>query len=597
VIEPHNFPAEEVALVAGTNTGDCQMLGLLRRLLADRSAGTMTFMALGSMTLIGCIGASVDVSRAYMVKARLSQAVDAAAIAGGRVMAAPSRDADVQMFFAANFPAGYLGVTPAAPTIAVDGPQTSITVGSSADVPMAFLGAFGFSTMTVHASATATIARSNLEIAMVLDNTMSMLSNSKLENLRTAATNFINTVFAGQAVSPYVNLGIVPFVTSVNIGASRAAWTNGPNTTTVNVSSMTRLAHTITVTTATPHGFRSGDLIDISGATPAEYNGRQYIMATGTHTFTYRVENFAPHVSPATGAITARFNADYPAGSSWRGCVEERDAPYDTTQADVSPLVRPFRRLYWQSTLGTNWIGTDGLRVTWYRGGAWVPATGDNEWGTIVEAPNTYDVRGPNMGCGHELLPLQNNRDVALAQIAGLQAWARGGTHTAPALAWGWRMLSPNYRGLWGSPTPSTLPVDYNANGTQKIIVFMTDGRNTFLDNNSGLPGCAGISNPCHLESDGDHTGYGRLSAGRLGTTNAAQAVTNINAHTTQVCTAIRNAGILIYAILLQENDPTTQQIYRDCAGEGRFFMVDSDELNQAFQLIAGDISRLRLSR
>ena len=558
--------------------------GLLNRLIADRSAGMMTFVALGLGTLLASTGASIDVGRAYMVKARLSQAVDAAALAGGRVMQSTNRDDDVRMFFSSNFPNGYMGVTPQAPTIAVNAQMTDITVSSSAAVPMAFLGAFGFSTITVHATGTATIARSNLEIALVLDNTMSMLDNSKMTNLRTAATNFITTVFAGDAVSNFVNLGIVPFVTSVNIGPSRIGWTNGPNTTTLAVSSLARSSYTVTVTTATPHGFRSADLIDIAGATQSDYNGRQYITVTGPSTFTYRIRNSVSPASPATGTITARFNADYPTGSAWRGCVEVRDDPYETSQADVSPTVRPFRRLYWQSTSGVNWINTSGNTVS---------ASGDNNWGTITEAWDTYSVQGPNMGCGHEVLPLQNNRDVALARISGMHAWARGGTHTAPALAWGWRMLSPNYRGLWGSPTPSTLPVDYGSNGTQKILVFMTDGQNTFIDY-SGLPGSCG---GCGMEGDADHTGYGRLRAGRLGTTNGTQAVNNINARTTQVCTAIRNAGILIYAILLQENDATTQQIYRDCAGPGRFYMASSSELNAVFQSIAGDVSRLRLSR
>jgi Flp pilus assembly protein TadG len=568
-------------------TGYVQELrALLGRMLGDRSAGVAVFAALGMTTLLGSVGASIDVSRAYMIKGRLSQAVDAAALAGGRVMSAATRDDDVRMFFAANYPAGYLGVTPTGPAIAVNGAMTEITVSSSAAVPMSFLNLFGMPYITVNATATATIARSNLEIAMVLDNTMSMLDNNKMTSLRTAATNFINTVFAGEAVSPHVNLGIVPFVTSVNIGPSRAAWTNGPITTTLNVSSLTRSGYTVTVTTATDHGLRSGDLIDIAGATQSDYNGRQYIIVTGATTFTYRIRNTVSPASPATGTITARFNADYPTGSAWRGCVEARDAPYETTQADASPLVRPFRRLYWQSTSGVSWVGTTGVQIA---------ASGDNNWGTITETPNTYSVQGPNLGCGQEVLPLQNDRSAALNHITAMQAWARGGTHTAPALAWGWRMLSPNYRGLWGGPTPSTLPVDYNSNGTQKVIVFMTDGRNTFIDY-SGLPGCAGISG-CTMESDADHTAYGRLRAGRLGTTSASQAVSNINARTTEICTAIRASGILIYAILLQENDATTQQIYRDCAGAGRYFLASTSDLNSVFQIIAGDISRLRLSR
>ena len=49
-------------------------------------------------------------------------------------------------------------------------------------------------------------------------------------------------------------------------------------------TSITRAGTTATVTTATPHGFATGDTVTIAGATPAGYNGAKTItVTTATH--------------------------------------------------------------------------------------------------------------------------------------------------------------------------------------------------------------------------------------------------------------------------------------------------------------------------
>ena len=41
-----------------------------------------------------------------------------------------------------------------------------------------------------------------------------------------------------------------------------------------------------------------------------------------------------------------------------------------------------------------------------------------------------------------------------------MKPWRRGGTTGNLGLAWGWRMVSPNWRGLWGDT--ADLPLDYD---------------------------------------------------------------------------------------------------------------------------------------
>ncbi|MFI5381383.1 MAG: lamin tail domain-containing protein, partial [Tepidisphaerales bacterium] len=56
--------------------------------------------------------------------------------------------------------------------------------------------------------------------------------------------------------------------------------------------------------TVTSHGFSNGDLVQISGASPAEYNGSFTIANVTTNTFTYTLAA-APSVSSATGTMSA----------------------------------------------------------------------------------------------------------------------------------------------------------------------------------------------------------------------------------------------------------------------------------------------------
>jgi hypothetical protein len=71
----------------------------------------------------------------------------------------------------------------------------------------------------------------------------------------------------------------------------------------VNVSSITRVGTTATVTTGTAHGLSDGDPVTIAGASQSDYNGTFQISYVSTTVFTIEVAN-SP-VTPATGTITA----------------------------------------------------------------------------------------------------------------------------------------------------------------------------------------------------------------------------------------------------------------------------------------------------
>jgi len=85
---------------------------------------------------------------------------------------------------------------------------------------------------------------------------------------------------------------IVPFRTNTTSNIATAQ----------SVTSITSSTTTATVTTSVAHGYTTGDLINILGATETEYLGSYAITVTGASTFTYQFAGSA--TSPATGTIT-----------------------------------------------------------------------------------------------------------------------------------------------------------------------------------------------------------------------------------------------------------------------------------------------------
>jgi Flp pilus assembly protein TadG len=174
--------------------------------------------------VIGCVGLAVDVGTIYMIKARLSAAADAAALAAGRsvnlALTLPQAQSNAittaNQFFAANFPNGYFN-TIGSPTVTplltqeTDGNGNpngvlDIQVTASVQAPTYFMNIFNVSSINVGANGTA--SRRGLVLMLVLDISSSMntpTTPTACQAMITAAQNFI-TLF-----SPYDQIGLVEF--------------------------------------------------------------------------------------------------------------------------------------------------------------------------------------------------------------------------------------------------------------------------------------------------------------------------------------------------------------------------------------------------
>lgn len=184
------------------------------RYFRETLGATAVVFALIIPVVVGSAGMAIDVANAYMVKQRLSHAIDAAALAAA-AMGGTDATAKVTRFFNQNYPEEKIGATYGL-TVTVSG--QNMTVTAQADYDTTFGRFMGIDTITVTSSATVTREVLGLEVALVLDVTGSMSTNNNIGTLRTAATNFLNKLCPNTTCSSLVKIGIVPFATAVNVG-------------------------------------------------------------------------------------------------------------------------------------------------------------------------------------------------------------------------------------------------------------------------------------------------------------------------------------------------------------------------------------------
>jgi hypothetical protein len=221
------------------------------RLVDDRGMVSLTFLMSTGAMVLSMLG-GIDMIRWAAVQARLQDAMDAAVLAGGRNLSNLSTSptaaelaawkADARGYLVANLPSDYMGsvVDPQTVDINVSYAVASgstpasqtITMTAKGTLPLLSAGFLATKNLSVYASNQAIrVPKNNLELALVLDNTGSMGNgitggSTKLAALKSAANTLITDLQAASASGSSVNIGIVPFTTTVRV---RDAAGNVPN--------------------------------------------------------------------------------------------------------------------------------------------------------------------------------------------------------------------------------------------------------------------------------------------------------------------------------------------------------------------------------
>jgi Flp pilus assembly protein TadG len=241
----------------------------LRRFMARREGNTAIIFGLAAIPVVIAAGMAVDVTRAYMVKERLSAALDAAALAVGSEGSLTQAQLQTMLtnYFFANYPSTSLGTNVTVqPLDTTSDPNANlasqiVNYQAKATVNMTFMQLAGVSSITVTTTAQ-THRGVGLEIALVLDNTGSMLcgnsdgapnysdslcvqgvvtsdtscSNtgnlSRICQLRQGALDFLNILSNASPAPGQLYISVVPYVTTVNISTLCSSQFNCGHTTT-----------------------------------------------------------------------------------------------------------------------------------------------------------------------------------------------------------------------------------------------------------------------------------------------------------------------------------------------------------------------------
>ncbi len=176
---------------------------------------------------------AIDLQRAASIRADLQQSADAAVLAAIRIsMNQPSLTPDEVEVKAKEFFDANRRTKSSASTsnfkIVHDPLAESYRLSFDVDIATTLTRAIGIENISPEIQSEAKLGRPPyLEVAMVLDNTGSMNDFDKIGDLKTAATNLVNSLHSHPDAD--VRIGLVPFAQYVNVGAGNlgASWLDG----------------------------------------------------------------------------------------------------------------------------------------------------------------------------------------------------------------------------------------------------------------------------------------------------------------------------------------------------------------------------------
>lgn len=496
--------------------------------ISDKKGVVAVMFGMMFPVLIATMGLGYDLAQGYLARARLTQALDASGLAvAGTTGTAAELEARFNAFMNVNYPDDKLGTVT---DLNFTKNGNDITVDGVASIETSFMRWFGQDTIDVYAKTVIHREVQGVEVALVLDNTGSM-AGTKLQNLKEASTTMIDMLeeaAEGSVDENAVRIGIVPYTMTVNVGTAyaNAAWLDRAGTSTISKSLF-------------------------------------------------------------NGATVNRMNLYTSLNLNWGGCVEQRAAPYDVTEAppitsNVNTLYTPYFAVdepdssnstyggpYYNNyrgdnTSSTNWL-TRQSRTTKYNGNP--TSTGTTSFG--------YQY-GPNAGCGIQpMMRLTQDYDALRTRINNMTAI--GETVILTGMMWGWHLLSPN--------APFADGVAYDNTRYKKIIILMTDGQNSIAN--------SGNNNQSY------YSGMGYIWQNRYGITSGSstQRRTALDNKLSTACTNAKKAGIIIYTVRLETSGDNT--VMRKCATYDDYFydVDDSEDLEDAFANIANSIQNLRITQ
>ena len=627
--------------------------------IRDQRGNAFFLTAAAMFPVIGLIGSGVDIGRAYMAQLRLQQACDAGVLAGRRAMAgstySSSAQSEANKMFNYNYPTGIYESSRIGFSSQADGPS-DVKGTATAYLPTSIMKIFSHDGFDLAVNCTAKLEISNADVMLVLDVTGSMAqtnsgdSVNRIAALKDATMDFFDTLTTAEVGDGRLRFGVVPYSSSANVGAilrdKNPAWLSDN----VLLPSRTPVFKVTWTTTSTTHDddYRVGNTTygnysnvstvngqnssscgnleppadtEPTSGTPQLNKTAQYVDGDGNRVTTYdsnqtytyynyrytwsssrcrlqrRVATFVrTHTTTTVETPTQTFDNKYTyqdrvfdvsadQSNSWSGCVMERatevfgpnqSAPSDALDMDVDTapsgdddtkwkvlipeiaFARASHPSYSPSTTGSLTVNSSNVTGNGSSKGSWQNYSKywADGWGVCpVPAMKLTTMTASDRGSFN-------------SYIGSLQPV--GGTYHDSGMVWGVRLLSPD--GMFADENamaPNRRPIS-------RHIVFMTDGEMA--------PNMGNLT----------FQGYEFLMK-RVGGNSDSELRDRHNNRFVQLCEKAKGKNITVWVIGFGVN--LNSQL-TSCASPGKAYQANnSSQLNENFQAIARQISKLRLSQ
>lgn len=507
------------------------LLGQLNDWRRDRSGGIAILFAVMLPVLISAVGMSIDLAQAYLVRERLSRALDAAAlaVAGSGLESQAAIEARVNEFLEANYPEDRIGAVVDF-DVSIHGDDVNVTAKASFNT--GFMWVIGIDHLNVDKSSTVRKQVKGVEAILVLDNTGSMSTNNNIATLRTAATNFVNTMFAKAQNPNDIKIGIVPYANTVRVGLYGIGLVPDP----------------LTGAAKPDVTYNDGDPFV---TLPSGYG---YAMRSGT-TYNTSTKKYSFNNS----------NSDHDASNKWYGCVIEHNPNGWNAAVDTND---PY-----PSDVTDNFTGDwDIYRDSSYCYGKMVSGSCKTGSGDNPKTHNVLTSSTPNAGCPYaNIIPLTSTKQDLLHTIGAMQP--HGNTLGNVGMVWALRMLSPE--------EPFEEGADWDSQYWRKAVIMMTDGDNTKESDYSYF--WLNKRNKINVNT----TGAGTV---------ANPYVLGYNQRFEKVCDELYDKEVLVYTVVFTSSvNQDTKNFYKRCAtNDSMYFYAPSQaELLSVFGQIARELSNL----
>ena len=270
---------------------------LAARLASDRGGNVVMIFALVMPALIMITLGGIDISRITTVRARVQDALDAAALAAARSSYTEETELKAVALIAlkanllnseAEYEAEDLSIVLTKDQVVVADLRVQVKT-LVANIVLPPYGQLLDDTLPVNVHSEVNRSSKDIEVSLVLDITGSMSTNNRIGDLKSAANQLIKLVVQPEAKqTPYYSrMAIVPYSIGVNLGG----WADGARGASVGTTAITGASWAAAtsksisgitrastgVVTANGHGLATNDYVWISGVSGmTQINNRAY---------------------------------------------------------------------------------------------------------------------------------------------------------------------------------------------------------------------------------------------------------------------------------------------------------------------------------